>query len=380
MGTTADIDFARVERWARESGFDACGIAPVELPEHADTLHRWIEAGYAGSMAWLERNAEVRLDLRSRFPWAESAIVVLRGYRPPADATPRGLARFVASYAWGTDYHDVLPARLEALAERLREHAPAMRSQVYVDTGPVLERQLAAAAGLGWTAHNTLLLHPDHGSRFFLGVLITDLELSPTPGRVGSCGSCRACQPACPTGAFVQPGVLDARRCISYLTIEHRGPIARELRPAMGQWLFGCDLCQTCCPFETRATRRGDAPFALAGAVAATELAELLGLDDEAFRARFRSSPLWRPKREGLLRNALIVAVNGEHQACAEPARRLLDDASPVLREAASWCVARLGTPADAPRLARALERETEEWVAEAMRDDLRRLGGTGHA
>jgi epoxyqueuosine reductase len=374
VGSSRTLDPEQLRAWAHQVGFDDCGVAPVALPDHTSTLQAWLAAGYAGSMQWIERTADVRLDLSRRFEWARSVIVVLRAYRrPPGRALP-GLTHYVASYAQGQDYHDVLPPRLEALAARLRAIAPSMRAQVYVDTGPVLERQLAVEAGLGWAANNTLLLHPVHGSRFFLGVLVTDLDLAPTPAHTGSCGTCHACQPACPTGAFVQPAVLDARRCISYLTIEHRGPIPRDLRRAMGQWLFGCDLCQTCCPFEIGASREGDTAFEVGEAISSIDLAGLLGLDEAEFRRRFRRTPLWRPRREGLLRNALIVAANGEHRSCIDPAHALLADASPVLREAASWCLARLDGAPSAAAITAALAVEVEGWVADAMREDLARI------
>lgn len=343
--TRDGIDAARLRAWARELGFDDAGVAPVDLPHEADHLTAWLEAGYHGSMQWLERDREVRLDLRHRFPWARSVIVVLCSYRPASDEASAGIGRFVASYAQGADYHDVLPFRLRALAARIQEACPGeeLRSHAYVDTGPALERALAVAAGLGWQAKNTLLLNERSGSRFFLGLLITDLDLEPTTREVASCGQCRACQDACPTDAFVEPGVLDARRCISYLTIEHRGPIPVELRPAMGQWLFGCDLCQTCCPFEMRRTEAGDARVRHDGSLDELSLRDLLELDDEGFRARLRRSPLWRPRREGLLRNALIVVANGEHHECRSAVERLLADPSPVIRETAVWCLERLG-------------------------------------
>lgn len=362
------IDRAWLERRARAHGFDAAGIAPVHLPEEAPRLQAWLEAGYAGSMGWLERDPDVRIDLRRRFPWARSVLVVMRRYAP--DHVPAtGLAPYVASYALGDDYHDVLLPRLEALGAELGEG----RAHAYVDTGPALERRLAVAAGLGWTGHNTLLLDARRGSRTFLGVLVSELELEPTPQRAGSCGSCTACQTACPTDAFVQPGVLDARRCISYLTIEFRGMIPRPLRPAMGQWLFGCDLCQTCCPFEVRSRARGDPAFRVGDALD-LDLAGLLGLDEDAFRARFRRTPLWRPRRAGLLRNAVIVVANGEHRDALGAVRALLTDESPVLREVASWCVARLRDTGARDALASAAARETDEAVAALMREDLRAL------
>ncbi len=371
MGAHSVCDPDLVLAAARDAGFDEAGIAPPSLPDEAEHLRSWLDAGHAGGMRWLERHFEVRVDLRERFSWARSVVVVLRSYRPAPNDPDHGLARFVSSYARGADYHDVLLPRLRTLEEDLRARWPSMRSHPYVDTGPAMERALAVRAGLGWIGRNTLLLHPRHGSRFFLGVLVTDLDLPPTTARTASCGRCRACRPACPTNAFVAPGVLDARRCISYLTIEHRGPIDRALRPAMGQWLFGCDLCQTCCPFEMRRNAPGDPVLRADGGLDDLDLPSLLRLDEAGFRARFGKTPLSRPKREGLLRNALIVAANGEHDACLSPARALLEDPSAVLREAASWCLGRLGSAAEIPVLETARDREDVEWVRQAMDEDL---------
>lgn len=365
---------SRVRERILSAGFDEMGVAPCALdPTESAHLEDWLDAGYAGSMQWLERHREVRRDLRARFPWARSVVVATRGYRP-AGATGGGIAPYVSSYARGADYHDVLEGRLRGAAEELGRELPSLRFHPYVDTGPVMERQLAEAAGLGWRGHHGLLLDATHGSRFFLGVLITDLDLEPTPARTPGCGSCRACQVACPTDAFVEPGVLDARRCISYLTIEHRGPIDRDLRPAMGQWLFGCDLCQTCCPFEHRARATGDAAFEPGEALTGISLATLLGLDETGFRERFHGTPLWRPRREGLLRNALIVAANGEHVDCLQPGLALLEDPSPTLREAASWSVTRLGGDAVAHRLEAAREIEDVDFVRAGLEEDLRWL------
>ncbi len=329
----------------RRAGFDEVGVAPPALPEHRDDLLRWMESGYAASMDWLRRHPEVRVDLRERFPWAASILVATRAYRHPRRT--EGLAPFVSTYAQGVDYHDLLLGRMKDAGRALEERWPGLRWHAYVDTGPALERQLAEAAGLGWRAKNGLLLHPRHGSRFFLALLVTDVEWDPTPQNWGSCGSCRACQAACPTEAFVEPGVLDAGRCISYLTIEHRGSIAPELRPAMGQWLFGCDLCQTACPFDHRASTEGDPELSPTDPVVSTSLQELLRLDEKSFRKRFGGTPLLRPKREGLVRNALIVVANGEHEDCLPAVRALLEDPSAVIRETAQWCLRRWGEEAD---------------------------------
>jgi epoxyqueuosine reductase len=370
----ARLDVERIRALARRCGFDDAGVAPPTLPEEADHLDRWLAAGYAGGMDWLARDRDLRLDLRHRFPWARSVVVVLRAYRPDPSSSPPadGLARHVSTYAWGDDYHDVLLPDLERLAAALGSESVGggSRWHAYVDTGPVLERQLARVAGLGWLGKNTLLMNARGGSWFFLGVLVTDLGLVPGRPVRTSCGTCRACQPACPTGAFVAEGVLDASRCISYLTIEHRGPIERGLRRAMGEWVFGCDLCQTACPFNFGVAPAGDPALAWKDAVAGISLREVLHLTEDGFRGRFRRTALWRPRREGLLRNALIVVANARRMDCRREVRRLLADDSPVLREAASWCLAELGDAGSLPALQHAADRETQAWV----REDLRRL------
>lgn len=358
---------------AARHGFDDIGIAPCDLPQEKERLHAWLDAGYAGGMQWLTRNREIRLDLRERFPWAKSVLVVRKGY-PAKRATGRGLSRHVSVYAQGADYHDELLPPLQSLAtELVSTLLPEARWHAYVDTGPALERQLAAAAGIGWLGKNGLLLSPRAGSFAFLGIVVLELELEPTAAdAMASCGGCDACQPACPTDAFVEPGVLDSRRCISYLTIEHRGPIERSLRPGMGEWLFGCDLCQTACPFNHRQLHEVQQPSALDD----LDLPQLLALDEAGFRERFRSTPLWRPRREGLLRNALIVAGNLRAENCRVPAMRLLRDPSDVLREAASWMLGSLGGASAIETLMRAHSVEEVEWVRQAMRADLDWLAG----
>ncbi len=376
---------------ARDSDFSALGVAPCVLAGEEERLRKWLEAGYHAQMKWLETSSKVRVDLRRRFPWAKSVLVVARAY-PPRTLPLHdeyGLAPFVSSYARGQDYHRILLQRLQELGNRLQSAlAPRpLKRHAYVDTGPVLERQLAVAAGLGWLGKNGLLLNGQYGSWAFLGVLVTDLELKPglvsQDASLGSCGSCRACQPACPTDAFVAPGVLDSRRCISYLTIEHRGPIPRELRHKMGAWLFGCDLCQTSCPIAHHALsqkrEQAEEDFTdPSAAVTGITLPELLFLNEEEFRRRFKSTPLWRPRREGLLRNALIVAANLRRSDCIDPARQLLRDPSPVLREAASWCLAQLEGQAGAFELKAALQRESDPEVKSLMAQDLIRLAAGG--
>jgi len=295
-----------VKTRALELGFDRVAIGPASAPEHGAALRRWIEAGYAGTMGYLERRLGERLEPGRVLAGARSVVCVALNYyqgepAPDPSWTP------VARYAWGRDYHDVMTPRLAALGARLAEVCGAV-SKGYVDTGPVLERDLAASAGLGWIGKNTMLLHPDLGSWFLIGVLLTTAALDfdePLPDR---CGTCRACLDACPTGAFVAPYVLDARRCISYLTIEHRGPIAPALEGELGAWEFGCDVCQDVCPWNRKSpvTREG----AFLPSVPYPGAERLAAMSDEELRARFAGTALLRSKPAGLRRNAAIARDN----------------------------------------------------------------------
>jgi len=294
-----------VKALALDLGFDLVAIGPADPPEHGPAFRRWIESGHAGTMGYLERRLEERLDPRRVLPGARSVICVALNYHQgePDDPSWRPVAR----YAWGRDYHDVVGPRLERLAAHLAE-AGGARSRGYVDTGPVLERDLAARAGLGWIGKNTMLLHPRLGSWFFIGVLLTTADLAhdaPLPDR---CGSCRACLDACPTGAFAAPYVLDARRCISYLTIEHRGEIDPALHRGMAGWQFGCDVCQEVCPWNRKAPVTAEADLQPRGAYPGAEI--LSRMDDESIRKRFQGTALLRAKASGLRRNAGIYLAN----------------------------------------------------------------------
>jgi epoxyqueuosine reductase len=294
-----------VKALALELGFDLVATGPADPPEHGAALRRWVEAGHAATMGYLKRRLEERLDPRRVLPGARSVLCVALNYYQgePADASWRPVAR----YAWGRDYHDVIAPRLERLAAHLAE-AGGARSRGYVDTGPVLERDLAARAGLGWVGKNTMLLHPRLGSWFFLGVLLTTAELARDAPLADRCGSCRACLDACPTGAFVAPYVLDARRCISYLTIEHRGDIDPDLQPGMAGWQFGCDICQDVCPWNRKAPTTAEADF---GPEAAYPGAEAVSaMDDTDFRRHFAGTPILRAKAAGMRRNAVIYRKN----------------------------------------------------------------------
>ncbi|MBI2153150.1 MAG: tRNA epoxyqueuosine(34) reductase QueG [Candidatus Rokubacteria bacterium] len=321
-------------------GFDRVAVGPADPPDHAAAFDAWLEAGYAGTMDYLERGRTERLDPRRLLPGARSVVAVALNYYqgepPDGDAWAP-----VARYAWGRDYHDIMPPPLQRLCEFIREAAgPSVRSRAAVDTSAVLERDLAARAGLGWVGKNTNLLHPELGSWFFIGIVLTTADLDgdePLPDR---CGTCRACLDVCPTEAFVAPYVLDARRCISYLTIEHRGAIPETLREPMGEWVFGCDLCQTVCPWNRKAPVTSEA--ALMPEAEPLSLPSLLGMTQAEFRARFRGTPLTRPKRRGLLRNAAVALGNRKDPAAVPALTRALSDPEPLVREHAAWALARI--------------------------------------
>ena len=300
---------AQVKQRAVALGFDAVGIAPLERNAHAAELDRWLAAGYAGTMAYLQRQAAARKDPRRIMPTARVAVVTLTNYfHGRGDAVP---AR-VAQYARSGDYHRVLGQRLERLAAALAEIVPGAATRCYVDAGPVPERELAQRAGLGWTGKNMMLIHPRIGSFTFIGVVLTDVDLAPDlPFEADRCGSCRRCLDACPTQAFVGPRELDARRCISYLTIEHRGAFTDGQRELVGNWLFGCDECQDVCPWNVKfAAVTEDPELAVRSELAAPDLAALLTDTPEAFERRVGDTPFERPGLAGMRRNATAVLAN----------------------------------------------------------------------
>jgi epoxyqueuosine reductase len=282
--------------------------------------------------------------VRTAFPWARSVLSVALQYDTPHDYSNQASpdAGWIARYAWGDDYHDVMKAMLDRLAGRLQAEMGPLQARTYVDTGPIGERAYAAAAGVGAWGKNTCLLHPEHGSWFFLGEVVTDLELAPDEPRPDMCGSCTACLDACPTQAFPAPFVLDATRCISYLTIELKGSIAEEQRAGVGRHVFGCDICQDVCPWNRRRRRHGALPFEPRPGLVAPDLAELASLDLEQFRERFRRSPLKRAKRRGLLRNVAVALGNSGDLRRLPVLEALAADADPLVREHAQWAITRL--------------------------------------
>ena len=345
------LSVASIKRKARALGFNLCGVAAAQPSPTLSAYLRWIEKGMQGEMAYMARRDRIRRrqDLRQVMPSAKSLILVGLDYHSrfaSADALNDPARGRIASYAWGLDYHPVLQLRLEQLADWLAEQAPRqIRHKVYVDTGAILERSHAQQAGLGFIGKNTMLIHPRRGSYFFLGEILSSLEFDDydRPHRETMCGSCRRCLEACPTDAFPQPFVLDARRCISYHTIENKGWIDRALRADFGNWIFGCDICQEVCPFQRFAAETDEVaflPFELDRI--APKLTDILMSSDAGFRARFRRSPLERIKRERIVRNACIAAGNWGSERAIPHLIQLLYDGSALVRGHAAWALWRI--------------------------------------
>jgi epoxyqueuosine reductase len=329
-------------------GFDLAGITTLGPATTAPAFDDWLARGYAGEMSYLPRNADKRRDSRLPFEGATTAIVVAMNY---GGAEPPGP---VARYARGDDYHDVMLDRLTQLHRWIEERVGRrVVGKPYVDTGPLLERDLARRAGLGWFGKNTMLINPRAGSFFFLGSLLVDLELeSDAPFATDHCGTCRRCLDACPTGAFTAAHVLDATKCIAYLTIELKGEIPVEFRPLIGDLVYGCDICQEVCPWNEKFARELREPAfaarpAIAGKDARALSCELLAMSDEDFRSSFKGSPMKRAKLRGLKRNAAVVLGNVGEAEDAAALTRSLGDLDPLVREHAAWALPRIAARQD---------------------------------
>ena len=335
---------ARIKAQAYGLGFDLVGLTRTGPAQTAHTFDGWLRAGHAGEMQYLERGADKRRDSRLPVDGAQSAVVVAMNYGGRSPSGP------VARYARGDDYHDVMVERLRALHACIDAWVGAtVRGKAYVDTGPILERDLARRAGLGWFGKNTMLINRGAGSFFFLGVLLLDLDLEPdTPFETDHCGTCTRCLDACPTDALGTAGVLDARRCISYLTIELKGAIPVDLREPVGGLLYGCDICQEVCPWNVRFARElpEDSPYLVRAALgnrdARTLARALLGMTQPEFSAAFKGSPMKRAKLRGLKRNAAVVLGNVGTADDAGLLTRALDDPEPLVRDHAAWALRRL--------------------------------------
>lgn len=364
-----------VKEKAYELGFDLIGIAPATRAPHADAYASWVDAGYSATMGYMTRDVARRQDPRQVLPGARSVVVVGLSYfvtNPPDHLWNDPSRGRIARYAWGLDYHEVMLPRLRQLADFFVRHTRReVQHRAYVDTGPLLERDFAAQAGLGFIGKNTCLINPAMGSYLFLAEILVDLDLDfdePATGsvagvgtraagrsggspaastsrtrRVGTCGACTRCLDACPTGAFPAPYVLDSNRCISYLTIELKGSIPLELRPLMGNWIFGCDDCQSVCPWPRRFAQPTQERFVRYDPEqVAPRLSDLIRLSDDEFRARFRRTALWRTKRRGLLRNVAVALGNWGDPQAIPALRQALDDPEPLIREHAAWALAQI--------------------------------------
>jgi epoxyqueuosine reductase len=347
---------------------------PEAIEKLAPHLFDWLGRGAHGDMDWMVRTRERRADPRALWPDVKRVVVLGLNYGPdgdPLSTLERKESGAISVYARGDDYHDLIKSKLKRIAQWLVARAPG-ELKVFVDTAPVMEKPLAAAAGLGWQGKHTNLVSREHGAWLFLGILFTDLELPEDAPETDHCGSCRACLDICPTHAFPAPYTLDARRCISYLTIEHKGPIDRELRPLIGNRIYGCDDCLAVCPWNKFAQEGREARLAAREGNRAPLLTELARLDDAAFRARFAKSPIKRTGRDRFLRNVLIAIGNSGERALGEEARRLLGDASPLVRGAAVWALSRLVSKEDFAALAQAAGNEEDQSVRHEWKEALR--------
>jgi epoxyqueuosine reductase len=328
--------------FARELGFDSCRVAPCAPPPHAAEFRNWLQEGAAGEMSYMGRGEEKRCNPQKVLPGARSVIVVALNYfqgdtiRRSQTLTTGKIAR----YAWGDDYHNLIATKLDKIDNFLRQFGG--RQKCYVDTGPILERDYAAQAGIGWHGKSTMLIDPRLGTWFFLGEILTTLELPPDSPQRDRCGTCERCITACPTGAITAPHRLDARRCISYLTIELKGSIPLELRPLIGNRIFGCDDCLNACPWNRFAQASRETAFSARRSTTGMELREYLKLNDAEFRSLFRNSPIKRVKRRGFLRNVCIALGNVGDLSDLPALECAAADPEPLIAEHAAWAITRI--------------------------------------
>lgn len=358
---------------AQSVGFFLCGAAPAIRPPHYDFFCQWLDRGMAANMSYLPERREAYQHPRSILDRAQSVLMLGASYYRGSgtdEPLPPGQAR-IAKYAWGReDYHDWIHPRLKRLIQAVQTQWPDLKARGVVDTAPLLERDFARLAGLGWTGKNTMLINKRFGSYFFLAAIILDAELEYDPTHESDhCGTCMRCLEACPTQAFPEPSVLDARRCISYLTIEHRGPVDQSLRAGIGDWWFGCDICQDVCPWNRHASVEALAAPPVERVEPTIGVEEILRLDETGFRARFRGTPMWRSKREGAIRNAAYVAGNQrDTRSTPELCRLLNQDPSPTVRGACAWALGQINTMEARAALLQQQPNEPDEQVQNEIR------------
>ncbi len=377
MSTTPSSLKSDLSAWARDAGFDAFGVTrPGAAPEAGERLRAFLDAGRHGDMGWMETHSERRASPSKLWPDVRSIIMLGLSYAPerdPMESLQYAGRGAVSVYARSRDYHDVLKAKLKAIASRFAQTA-GCEVKVFVDTAPLMEKPLAAAAGLGWQGKHTNLVSRSNGSWLFLGAILTTAVLPPDTPEIDHCGSCRRCLDICPTAAFPAPYQLDARRCIAYLTIEYRGHIATEFRKPIGNRIFGCDDCLAVCPWNKFAEASRAAQLAPRTDAVDPPLTDLLALDDAAFRLRFAGTPIKRTGRDRFIRNVLIAAGNSGDRTFLPAIERLLPDPSPLVRAMAVWALLQLGDADDIAALRpRFLSAEPDaavraEWTANTRR------------
>jgi len=353
----------RIKEEAQHLGFELVGISPVKLPPHEESFAEWLRQGFSGQLEYMKRTEDLRRNPHRLVPWAVSLVSVGMNYctpfsRPAASHQPKG---WISRYAWGDDYHHLIKDKLELLLDVVRRicNGP-VEGKVFVDSGPVLEREFAGIAGIGWIGKNTHLISPQNGSWFFLGELFLSIPLAYDRPIRDRCGKCDLCLKACPTGAFVGPYVLDARRCISYLTIELKGFIPRYLRPLVGNHIFGCDICQEVCPYNVKPRPTMEKAYGPRAGFYAPDLIPLLSLNEEEFRRRFRGSPILRAKRKGLLRNVAVALGNTKSHEALPALMRALDDEETLVRGHVAWALGQIGLPKGISALQKRLQIELD--------------------
>lgn len=366
-----------IKERVRELGFAEVGIAPAISPAGLSRFHEWLEAGYAGEMKYMHDRRDAYSHPRFVLDGVKSIVVMTMDYKTAEPQLPREGYGQISRYAWGdVDYHDLIFAKLKELAKSVSQSVPEAKVRGVVDTAPLLEREFASLAGIGWQGKNSLLLSKKGGSWFFLAALLTDLELEyDSPMETEHCGTCTNCLDACPTNAFVAPYVLDATRCISYLTIELRNSIPMELRKPIGNWIWGCDVCQEVCPWQSKSRESVEADFQPIYANGQLELTELFSLDDAGFRQRFRKTPLWRAKRRGLLRNAAIALGNQRSSNAVPALLRGLVDEEGIVRGAAAWALGEIGAASTLSDLKLRLQCEVDIEVKAEIQTAIDKIG-----
>jgi len=370
---------SQIKEAAQRLGFELVGISATRPAPHEQSFAAWLRQGFAGNLEYMQRTESLRRDPRELVPWAVSIISVGMNYdsgysRPVESSEPRG---WISRYAWGDDYHNVMKGKLEELLESISQLRDGnIKGKAFVDSGPVLERDFAGIAGLGWIGKNTHLISPKRGSWFFLGELFVDLPLAYDRPIRDRCGRCDLCLKACPTGAFVGPYVLDARRCISYLTIELKDWMPRSLRPLVGNHIFGCDICQEVCPYNVKTSPTAEPAYQPRPGLHAPALIAFLSLSEAEFRQRFRASPILRAKRRGFLRNVAVALGNLKSLDAVPALLRSLDDEEPLVRGHVAWALGQIGSQAALDSLRRRLGTENDPHVQEELREAIDILSG----